>query len=162
MMSKNIIKVVLGVLLFCSGNSYASDDLKPWPIAKPGYDRKVIRLKTLDNESDHKVEILVGKEMLVDCNRYYFDGRLEERTDIGWGYPSYWLKKPFGPIHTLIGCPQNYKKRKEFVSVAPMVGAEALKRYNSKIPIVVYVPEDFEVRYRIWAPNGDYEVAVSE
>ncbi len=29
-------------------------------------------------------------------------------------------------------------------------GEGFLLRYNSKLPVVVYVPEGFEVRYRIW------------
>jgi ecotin len=29
-------------------------------------------------------------------------------------------------------------------------GEGFLLRYNSKLPVVVYVPNGFEVRYRIW------------
>ena len=30
-------------------------------------------------------------------------------------------------------------------------------RYNSRLPIVVYVPEDAEVRYRIWSTDVEIQ-----
>ncbi len=30
------------------------------------------------------------------------------------------------------------------------LGGEAMLRYNSRLPIVVYVPDGVEVRYRLW------------
>jgi len=33
-------------------------------------------------------------------------------------------------------------------------GGPFLIRYNSRLPIVVYVPEDVEVRYRIWSADS--------
>jgi ecotin len=32
-------------------------------------------------------------------------------------------------------------------------------RYNSRVPIVVYVPEGAEVRYRIWTAGAEVKVA---
>jgi ecotin len=34
-------------------------------------------------------------------------------------------------------------------------GEPYIIRYNSRLPIVVYVPEDVEVRYRIWTTGAD-------
>ena len=46
------------------------------------------------------------------------------------------------------------EKIKQFVSGTPL-----LIRYNSRLPIVVYAPEDYEIKYRIWtagdAGNAD-------
>jgi ecotin len=37
-------------------------------------------------------------------------------------------------------------------------GEPYLIRYNSRLPIVVYVPEGVEVRYRIWKARDDVTV----
>jgi ecotin len=38
------------------------------------------------------------------------------------------------------------------------LGAEAyLIRYNSRLPIVVCVPQHVEVRYRIWSASSEYK-----
>ena len=34
-----------------------------------------------------------------------------------------------------------------------------LRRYNSRSPIVAYVPKGYEVRYRIWSANEKVEQA---
>jgi len=47
-----------------------------------------------------------------------------------------------------MACPDN-SKRQEFV--AANLGDAAMQRYNSRLPIVVYVPKEVEVRYRIWS-----------
>jgi ecotin len=41
-------------------------------------------------------------------------------------------------------------------------GDGALLRYNSKLPVVVYVPVDFEVHYRIWTAREETGVAQVE
>jgi ecotin len=41
----------------------------------------------------------------------------------------------------------NTPKVDRFITVA---GEPLLLRYNSKLPVVVYVPEGVEVRYRVW------------
>ena len=95
---KTLLTITTSAMLMLTIFVFASDDINPWPPAKEGYDRKVIRLEPLTEEQDHRVQIVAGEEMHIDCNRYHFNGSIEKRTDIGWGYPSYWLDKSFGPI----------------------------------------------------------------
>jgi ecotin len=83
---------------------------------------------------------------------------LEEKNLEGWGYPFYRLDKVIGPMSTLMACPDG-KSKKDFV---PVVGDGFLLRYNSKLPIVLYVPKDIEVRYRIWSASSKVEKAVQE
>ena len=63
-----------------------------------------------------------------------------------------------GPASTLMACPDG-KKKQAFV---PVVGDGFLLRYNSKLPVVVYVPNDVEVRYRIWSASDKVGTAISE
>lgn len=57
-----------------------------------------------------------------------------------------------------MACPDG-KSKKAFV---PVVGDGFMLRYNSKLPIVLYVPKDVEVRYRIWSASDKVEKAVQE
>ena len=55
--------------------------------------------------------------------------------------------KVTGPVSTMMACPDGKKERK-FVLAG--LGDDAMLRYNSKLPIVVYTPDNVEVKYRIW------------
>ena len=134
------------------------NDLAPWPTAEPGETRFVIRLPAVDDESSHRVELEIGKDMEIDCNRHWFGGTFERQVVSGWGYPMYRLSGIAGPAATMMACPEE-SKRATFVQVRlddPFIG------YNSKLPIVVFVPEGFSVRYRIWSPDGEPRTATVE
>lgn len=133
-------------------------DVAPYPEAEKGYTRQVIHLPTQPDESAHKLEILAGKTLQVDCNRQRLAGSLEERTLEGWGYSYYRLDKVGGPATTLMACPDG-KKTEAFV---PVVGEGFMLRYNSKLPVVVYVPQGVEVRYRVWSASEDVQKAKVE
>ena len=131
---------------------------EPYPKAETGFSRQVIYLPKQKNEDDYKVQIIAGKTLQVDCNQQRLGGKLEEKTLKGWGYPMYRLNKVTGPASTMMACPQG-KAHPEFV---PGVGEGFMLRYNSKLTIVVYVPKDIEVRYRIWSASKQIKQAVSE
>ena len=125
-------------------------DLEPWPAAAAGETRYVIQLPALEDESGRRVELLVGKDLEIECNRHWFGGKLEREVVAGWGYPMYRLADVAGPASSMMACPED-EQRVAFVAVNlddPFV------RYNSKLPIVVYVPEGFIVRYRVWAADN--------
>lgn len=128
------------------------DDMKPYPLPEPGVTRAVFRVPAVENEQDRKVEILVGKTLLVDCNRTWFGGSLEKRVAQGWGYNYFVLEKAGGPASTRMACPPGEEKTEAFV---PVQGEGFLQRYNSKLPVVVYVPDGFEVHYRIWTAGDE-------
>ncbi|WP_223458127.1 MULTISPECIES: serine protease inhibitor ecotin [unclassified Pseudomonas] len=134
------------------------EDTAPYPKAESGFTRQVIHLAPQPRENDFQVEILAGKMMTVDCNNPRLGGILEEKNLEGWGYPFYRLEKVIGPMSTLMACPDGTRKQ-DFV---PVVGDGFLLRYNSKLPLVLYVPKDIEVRYRIWSASNKVEKAVQE
>ena len=136
----------------------STDDLKPFPEASTGQVRHVIRLPALDDEAAAKVELLVGKELEVDCNTHWFGGSLATEVAEGWGYSYYVVDGIGGPASTLKACPDGSKE----LRFVPVKFDEPLLRYNSRLPIVVYAPVGFEVRYRIWQAGNNIRVATPE
>jgi ecotin len=134
------------------------EDVAPFPKADKGFTRQVINLAPLTAENNYQVEILAGKTLAVDCNNPRLGGILEEKNLEGWGYPFYRMDKVIGPMSTLMACPDD-KRTEAFV---PVVGDGFMLRYNSKLPIVLYVPKDIEVRYRIWSASDKVEKAVQQ
>lgn len=135
----------------------AADNMKAFPPAEAGMIRYVINLPAQDNEDDFKVELQLGKTVKLDAaNRYFFSGKLEKETIQGWGYDRYLLRE-LGPMGgTLMAVDPNAPKVDRFI----MLGGEpSLLRYNSRLPLVVYVPEGVEVRYRIWRADSTATVA---
>lgn len=131
----------------------AADNLVAFPPAEKGMVRHVLQLPKLDNESLFKVELIVGKTVLLDSrNLYFFGGQIEEEIIEGWGFPRY-IVKQLGPMGgTLMAVEPSEPKVSRFVTLG---GEPYLIRYNSRLPIVVYVPEGVQVRYRIWRAESE-------
>ncbi|MDO9596079.1 MAG: ecotin family protein [Azoarcus sp.] len=128
--------------------AFAADIMQAFPPAEAGMVRHVIILPAQKDESALKVELIVGKTVVADAaNRYFFGGVLEAESIAGWGYERYILRK-LGPMAgTLMAVDPDAPKVERFVTLG---GEERLLRYNSRIPLVVYVPADVEVAYRLW------------
>ncbi len=131
----------------------AADNMKAFPPAEEGMVRFVLQLPKRVDESAYRVELIVGKTVQVDArNRFFFGGRIEQETIKGWGYTRYKVAK-LGPMAgTLMAVDPNVPKVDRFITLA---GEPYFVRYNSRLPIVVYVPEGVEVRYRVWSAGAE-------
>lgn len=127
------------------------DNMKAYPPAAEGMKRVVVYLEPKEEEDDYRVEFMVGRTVEVDAaNRFFFSGTLEEETIEGWGFPKYMVKQ-IGPMAgTRIGVDPDAPKVKRFVKLG---GEPKLLRYNSKLPLVVYVPKDAEVKLKVWVAS---------
>ena len=120
---------------------------KAYPAAKAGQRRIVIHLEAKPDEADWKVEVIVGKTLLTDgVNSVGLGGQIREVNVEGWGYTYLEAPESKGAWTTLVGVPPDKKPSPEFVTFPPF----GPFRYNSRLPVVVYVPEGYEVRYRFW------------
>ena len=134
-------------------SAHAADIMKAFPPAEEGMLRYVLQLPKQEDESIFKVELIVGKTIQVDeKNRYFFGGNIAKETIKGWGYPRYNVSK-MGPLAgTLMAADPDAPKVARFIALG---GEPFIVRYNSRLPIVVYVPEGVEVRYRIWTTTAE-------
>jgi len=145
----------LALLAFATMSlSFAADNMKAFPPAEQGMTRYVIALPQQEDESALKVELIIGKTVKTDAvNRYFFGGALKTETIPGWGFDRHVLRE-LGPMAgTLMGVDPNAPQVERFITLG---GEPQLLRYNSRLPLVVYVPAGVEVRYRLWRaePNA--------
>lgn len=149
--------LLLAMLLTSVAVGNDDKNLKAFPPAEDGMVRYVIQLphKERGEEDAFRVEIIVGKEMTTDgVNLYRLGGKIDAKPLQGWGFTYYEVAK-FGPAATTRkGVPPGTPQVKKFVSIPSTTIA-----YNSRIPLVVYVPEGGEVRYRIWKASETTEKA---
>ena len=152
----------LTVLTFASGLSAFGAEhpqLKAFPAAEEGMERYVIVLphKERGEEDDFRVEIIVGKMMQTDgVNLVRLGYKIEPRPLEGWGYTYYQVTGPGVTASTLMAVPEGTAAVEKFVRATPL-----LIRYNSRLPVVIYVPEGLEVRYRIWTAPKTADQATS-
>ena len=143
--------------LFTVLSVHAGDNMKAFPPPEEGQLRYVVQLPAQDDETTFKVELVVGKTVQVDeKNQYFFGGQILKESIAGWGFPRY-IVKALGPMAgTLMAVDPNAPKVDRFICLG---GEPYLIRYNSRLPIVIYVPEGVEVRYRIWKADPEAKTA---
>ena len=149
--------LLLGTLGAAAAQAIPLLDLKPFPKAAAGERRWVIQLPGLlppsrderlsPDPADWRVELIVGKEMTVDCNGPRLNGRIRRSTLPGSGDAIYRVRQVGQPISTRMACPPDQPRRKAFV---PLAGQPTVVPYNASLPIVIYAPRDLQVRWRLW------------
>ncbi|MGE4798891.1 serine protease inhibitor ecotin [Yersinia hibernica] len=164
---KRLSIAITGLLMVASANTLAAsqqpldpqqplEKIAPYPQAEKGMSRQVIFLEPQEDENRFKVELLIGKTINVDCNRHMLSGNLETRTLSGWGFDYLVMDKISEPASTMMACPDN-TRHPQFI--AANLGDAAMQRYNSRLPIVVYVPQGVDVKYRIWEAGKEIRSA---
>jgi len=127
-----------------------------FPKAPPGRERKVILLphKERGDEDDFQVELVVGRTMTTDgINRYSLGGRLVPQDVAGFGFTYHEVEGDLkNAASTLMGGVPDPAQR--FVA-----GPRAVIPYNSRLPVVVMVPEGCELRYRVWRAEREFRTA---
>lgn len=132
-------------------------ELKAFPAAKEGMQRFVIVLphKERGEEDAFTIELIAGKTMLTDgVNRMRLACTIEPRPLKGWGYTFYEVSGSDAVMSTLMAPPEGAPRVKAFVP-----GASLKIRYNSRLPIVIYAPKDYEIQYRIWKAPSTFNKA---
>ncbi len=120
-------------------------DIQMFPAPERGMQRVVIRVPPRRDEVKWRIEFFAGKDMRVNCNHTAFGDNITSRPLTGWGYDFWVVNGDARAMSTLMGCPPG-SDHVDFVSGSPVT-----QPYNSRLPIVVYAPIGFQVRYRLWS-----------
>ena len=110
---------------------------------------------------------LGGRSVQPQADRFHITFQSEEGRITGVGA----CNRVFGPFEegekralrigplasTMMACPDG-KKEKKFVTA--YLGDAGMLRYNSKLPIVVYTPDNVDVKYRVWKAEEKIDNAV--
>jgi len=138
-------------------NAGEQSPLHAFPDATTGMQRVVIMLdeKTAEQAQGFMVQLLAGKEMLTDgVNKIRLGSKITPQPLKGWGYTYYEVDNASATLNTMMAVPEGSTKVSRFVTTAPLN-----IRYNSRLPIVIYAPLDYQIRYRIWEAPSTYETA---
>lgn len=152
---KNIITLALllpAIFLYASQNEY----IDAFPKAKEGMERFVLNLPEQDNETDLKIELIIGKTVTTDKdNKYFFNGTIKEDIVKGWGFTYYKLDTLGVMAGTIMVVNPNAPQLERFIALG---GEPFLIPYNSRVPVVVYVPIGVIVKYRIWTAESEMKI----
>ena len=141
-------------------------DLRPFPRPAADQQRWVIQMPGLlpptadprlsTNPADWRVELIVGREMMVDCNGPRLNGRIRSETVKGYGYRFYRVSQVSPGPSTRMACPPERGPRRAFV---PIGSKPFVVPYNASQPIVIYTPKDVQVRWRLWKAERQQQPA---
>ena len=131
-------------------SSITKTDLSIYPKPEKGFKQMVIEVPYSDKDSKKKIEFTVGKWVETDaCNKHGLQGTLEKKDVQGWGYNYYVFKTDGNVVSTQMAC-LDEKTINQFISAQP-----EMVRYNGKLPVVIYVPEEYDVQFRIYKAEED-------
>lgn len=147
---KKLFFLIVSILSFLV-NSFAQMnnqfDFSNFPSPKDGYIRYVINLPSSSKVKDANklVEFYVGKYEQVDnCNSFGLLGEIQMKTLEGFGYTYYEFETEGNIIGTLMYCSDSKRVEKFIKSKSEII------HYNSRMPIIIDVPQGYEVRYKIF------------
>lgn len=151
------VTALIGLAGLCASGKAAAEhpELGAFPPPEAGMQRFVITLphKARGEDESFRVELIAGRTMRTDgTNRVRLGNRIEPRTLQGWGYTYYEVTGPSLAIETRMAPTTS--------PVTAFVAAPSLQvPYNSRLPIVVYAPDGYQVRYRLWQGAAVTETA---
>ncbi|WP_020560609.1 ecotin family protein [Thiofilum flexile] len=164
MMLKNVSIIALATMVWmtsglvqATGSARGNPEsyqygMKLYPAAPAGYTRMSIRLPKLAGEEELLLVFRAGKQMMTDCNyKSIPHGSWREQTVQGWGLDYYTLNTNGEVETTVMECVDKKEEKQIFVRA----GDVQYVRYNSRMPIVVYVPKGYEVRYNVMVSKSE-------
>ncbi len=167
---KNIIfLIIIAILYSCSPNAQTQNvkkqnvktthtnqkpmDISMFPKAKKDEIQHIVELSPLSEEKNFKVELFVCKKMKTDCNLHSLQGSWTKKNLEGWGYDYYIFETNGEILSTLMACPDTSLTIKEIKSENQLLG------YNSKLPIIIYTPKNYKVKYKLWEADPNEHTA---
>ncbi len=153
------LALAAGAALLAAGAAGAVPrlDLTPYPAPAAGQNRWVVQLPGIpppsrdpglsSDPADWRVELIVGRNALVDCNLHRFSGRIRSAPLPGGDRTVLRVEDVTPMASTRMACPPEQPQRRVFV---PMGDEPFLVPFQGSQPIVLYAPAELELRWRLW------------
>ncbi|WP_257669780.1 ecotin family protein [Parapedobacter tibetensis] len=154
-MAKSILTVLLfGIGMMAGSQAMAQDHVKAslemFPKPAEGQKQIIIEVPLSDNDHNKKIAFYVGKDTETDaCNHHSLMGSFEKKDLQGWGYDYYVFHTEGHIAGTKMACPDD-QKITQFVR-----SNSEFTNYNGRLPIVIYVPEGYDVKFEIWRSDAE-------
>ncbi|WP_299809449.1 serine protease inhibitor ecotin [uncultured Shewanella sp.] len=145
---------MISAQMYTVANYSVTKETKMYPAPQSGQVQHILTLPKLDNEADYMVEIQIGQTKMVDCNNHGLSGELKQHTVKGWGYNYYQVDSISEGPSTMMACFEQTKTEK-FLPIAD----DLMLKYDSRLPKVFYLPENSQVRYRVWKVESAFSYA---
>jgi ecotin len=143
-------QVAIQTTVYNHDNKNIDPETKMFPMPEQGNKQHILTLPKLNDESNFMIEIQIGRNQMVDCNQHRLMGSVELQTLEGWGYTYYQVDKVMDGASTMKMCDQ--PNQNQFV----MLGEGIKMAYDSRLAKVFYLPENIELRYRIWQASSEF------
>ena len=149
----------LSALIALPGGAIPRLNLTGYPERAPGLKRWVIQPSGLLPKSadplisahplDWRIQLIVGQTVRLDCNtkRLSGTGMTMRMLPKASGKALFEVKGPVAVISTKMACPDDQPTRTSFLSLGKQ---PYLVPYNASWPIVVDLPENVQLRWRVW------------
>lgn len=156
MLKTGMVVATLLISISAMAQTLLKQDTHVFPAPEKGMVKYVIEVPHAGIAADNnkKIEFFAGKHVETDaCNSYFLAGEFEKKDLEGWGYHYYVFKTDGNVGMTKMLC--QGEKKNTFVQ-APSVMTE----YNGRMPIVIYAPEGYEVKFKIYKAEPEtYQAA---
>ncbi|ACJ29137.1 Serine protease inhibitor, ecotin [Shewanella piezotolerans WP3] len=146
-----VIQTMIKAQAYSAANYVSQETSKMFPAPKEGQVQHILTLDSLDNEADYMLEIQVGQTKMVDCNKHGLTGELKQLSVKGWGYNYYQVDSINEGPSTMMAC-FDKALTEQFL---PIQGSLKIP-YDSRLPKVIYLPENSQVRYRVWKVDAPF------
>ena len=159
----------LSSLAALPGSAIPRLDLTGYPEPAPGLKRWVIQPSGLLPKSadplisahplDWRIQLIVGQTVTLDCNtkRLSGTGMTMRMLPKASGKALFEVKGPVAVISTKMACPDDQPTRTSFLSLGKQ---PYLVPYNASWPIVVDLPENVQLRWRVWKAETRQQMGV--
>ena len=121
-----------------------------YPKPQQGMVQHILTLPALADEPLYMLEVQIGQNKLVDCNKVRLMGEIQLLTVESWGHPYYQVDSVMQGPTTKMMCTN--AKTAQFVQLNDSIKLN----YDSQLAKVFYLPEGTDLRYRLWKVAQQY------
>ncbi|AZG73409.1 serine protease inhibitor ecotin [Shewanella livingstonensis] len=148
--NNNLNTIKINSMVMDQSHYQPLDASKMYPAPTTGMVQHVLTLPALTDEQDYMLEVQIGQNKIVDCNKAQLIGEINTLSLAGWGYTYYQVDNIMQGPTTRMMCTE--AKTAKFI----VLNKAMTLSYDSRQPKVFYLPQDTDLRYRVWKTTNEF------